>query len=160
MLTTISNIHHSELPKMDTLICEEHGSKWHLRNSGMGGFLDPPGYATHNFSIVEIVRTREAGFYSLNCSESWLPEPVKKVISETLKENPGEVTEEWIRQVYAHLRHCYSKDGINRNAGDCAVYGKFWGNADKEAEANPEYHLGYLFVKKFDTSHKPRVDLF
>jgi hypothetical protein len=144
-----------------TFICSEAGSRFYLVDSGMGGAFNPPGHAEHFFSIHE--QGNGEGYYSLTSAieKKWMPEEVKRVSREALKLNPGDVTSEaWIRQVYTHFRHCYSKDGSNRNVTDCLVYSKWNGNADEEKNENPERHLGCLFVKKFDPSHKPRTDLF
>ena len=123
---------------MKSFICKEGASNYYLVDEGMGGFLCPPEHAAHKFSIREDRGGHEVGGYSLECNESWLPAAVKHTMAQTLKAHPGKVTEEWICDVYRHFRHCYSRDGVN----------------------DPTHHLGFLFVKKYDPSHTPRIDLF
>jgi len=143
--------------KFNNRIVAEDGSWWYLENDGMGGFLNPPEHAEHSYSIMG-----NGCYMSLSSAikESWIPKSVKSLAQKLLAEHPGVITDEWIVSVYKYFRHCYSKNGENRNVSDCVTYGKFWDNAEQEKDENPERHLGYLFVKQFDPTHTPRTDLF
>jgi hypothetical protein len=129
-----------------------NGSNYYLNNKGMGGFLNPPEQAEHNFSIIEKRGGHEVGSYSLTgaIKESWIPQEVKSIAKQYLNKYPGIITEDWIKEVYKYFRYCYSKDGINRSVSDCII--------DKENK-EPKKHLGYLFIKEFDNNHNVRTDL-
>lgn len=137
-------------------ICKDGSSLYYLVSESAGSFLTPPGHATQKFSIREMRGGHETGFFSLETSENWIPEQVKKIAQEKLNQYPGNAKDEkWIKQVYAYFKNCYSPDGINRNAPDCVVCKN---PSDKEY-FNPSYHLGYLYVKQYDPNHDIRMDL-
>jgi len=143
---------------MKELICKQGASNYYLVNDGMGGFLNPPGHPEHAYSIQEFSKGHEVGSYSLSAamSESWMPSKVQIKAKWILKRwNAGAPDEAWLATVYNYFRHCYSKDGNNRNVNDCVTYGKFWDNAEQEENEDPTHHLGYLFVKQFYPDHKP-----
>jgi hypothetical protein len=128
---------------------------------GAGGFLNPPQHAEHNYSIIGKERGREVESMSLSyaVTAEYVPAHIRQRAQEILEQNPGVITEEWIISTYKYFGHTYSPDGIERNVSKAIYYGKFWGNADKEKDANPEHHLAYLFIKTFDPNHTPRLDL-
>ena len=129
---------------MDKFICKENASLFYLRtNDGAGGFLNPENDAEHNYSVVEKRGGHEMGFYSLRglLSEKWIPEQVKHTARMTLNSHKGKLTDSWIHSVYNYFRHCYSKDGIDRNASNCIV--------DHTDSLPAENHLAYLFIKSF-----------
>lgn len=145
-----------------TFICKKESEIFYLSHSGMGGFLNPEGHAEHSWSISMVERGRESGSMSLQgaIESEWTPVEVKDIAKNLLAQNPGRITKTWIKSVYRYFRHCYSKDGINRNVSDCVTFGKFWDNVELEKDMPAENHLGYLFVKKFDQNHTPQTDLF
>ncbi len=143
---------------MKTLIHTSGKDNYYLVNRGMGGFLNPPNDAEHNFSIEE----NSNGSYSLrgilDCD--YIPQKVKEIAQKVLNENQANIKDEdWIKHVYSYFNHSYSKDGIERNASNCICFGKFWDNKNEEKEYPAEYHLGYMFIKTFDPSHEIRLDL-
>lgn len=147
---------------MTQFIAKQGASNFYLQSGqGAGGFLNPPQHAAHTYSVIEKRSGHEVGFYSLESAtkEEWMPHAVKIKAAHLLKQYPGVVTEEWIISVYKHLNHCYSPDGTERSASKSICYGKFWDNADQEKNVDPETHLGYLYVKEFDSTHAPRLDL-
>ena len=130
-------------------ITRDNRNAFYLVNHGMGAAFNPPTHPEHFYSIEE--GGRNGGSYSLSYAATcgWLPEEVKDTARRILAGwKPGRPDPAWLDSVYRHFQHCYSPDGMNRNASDCIVYGKFWGTADQEQHANPKRHLGYLFVKK------------
>lgn len=144
-----------------TLVAKIGREAYYVEDSGMGGFLNPPGDAEHDFHLVVRAGGREVGGGSLRymLQQDQLPAVVRDAIERLLAEHPGERTEEWVASVYRHFAHCYSPDGINRNVGDCVIYSHRNGNYDSEQHANPERHLAVLFIRTFDPTHAPRLDL-
>lgn len=128
---------------MKTLILENGQSQFFLVDRGMGGFLNPPDEAEHNYSISEYERGHNVGSYSLRgaIQQSWIPEEVKNCARTTLFDHPGKDTAEWRAQVEAYFAHCYSPDGKNRSASDCII--------DKNDSLPRERSLAYLHIKIF-----------
>jgi hypothetical protein len=152
------------------------GGRWVLRSGdGMGGFLNPPGDAEHDYSFAEYRGSRSRdyeGAMSLRgaLTESWVPAPVKATARRILSEHAGECTEEWLRSVYAYFRSCYSPDGADRNVtrslivkpapdGDGYVVGPFGRDGRLDSLPPAEHHLAVLFVREFFPDHEPRTDL-
>lgn len=146
---------------MKQFIVKQGASNYYLVDNGMGGAFNPPQDAEHNYSIAEFRGGHEVGGYSLSgaIDSQWMPQQVKFVAARTLKQHKGIITEDWIQSVYKYFAHCYSKDGQDRNVSNSVTFGKFWNNAEQEKDYPAEYHLAYLFVKKFDPTHTPRLDL-
>jgi hypothetical protein len=145
---------------MKQFICKVEGSNYYLVNESMGSFLNPPNHATYNYSIREYRGGHESGGFSLefgaNKENSYVPSKVRIVCKNLLKKYPGEIDNpDWIEEVYKYFHNCYSKDGIDRSASNCIVCKN---ESDKEF-FNPEFHLGYLFVKSFNPNHEIRIDL-
>lgn len=139
------------------------GTSYYVVNEGAGGFLRPPGHAMHNWSIQGFRGGHNCETMSLEYAANLADDKygaVRGAARGILKREPGSITEEWIEQVYTHFAHCYSRDGNNRRADACAVYGNFWGNAEQESLENARHHLGYLYIREhFDALHEPRIDL-
>lgn len=139
--------------------------RWVLVNSGMGGFLNPPGDAEHSWSVAEYRGSRSSNYESmmslrgaLDCD--WVPSEVQCVARQKIAEASPQCTEEWLQSVYRHFRNCYSPDGENRNAGDCIVYTMNPRHAHETNNAQPyERSLAVLFVQKFFPDHEARMDL-
>ena len=145
-------------------ICKDGASNYYLVNSGMGGFLNPPSHPEHTYSIQEFRGGHECGSYSLSAaaSEMYLPAQVRGTAKGVLKRwKAGTPDSAWVHSVYNYFRHCYSKDGVstNVNNGSTITFGKFWGNAEQEADMPPTHHLGYLYVKSFYPDHEPDLNL-
>jgi hypothetical protein len=135
-------------------ICRVGGSNYYLVDKGACGFLNPPGHAEHNYSIVENRGGHDVGFMSLGYAvkEGYLPAPVKREAQRKLDAMPGDAKDEaWIASVYNYFRHCYSPDGIDRDVNKMII--------SQMHTLLPEHHLGYLFIKQFDLDHTPRLDL-
>lgn len=146
---------------MSKFICKDGASLYYLQPKSGGSFLPPPGHATQKFSIVEKRGGHECGFMSLEYAASkedapYLPSPVRMTARALLRKYPGDIHDEtWIRAVYTHMRHCYKTP-----EGQELTFGKFWGNADQEALQPPENHRAVQYIRQYDPSHTPRLDLF
>jgi hypothetical protein len=149
---------------MKRFICKDGASNYYLVNEGMGGFLNPPNHPEHTYSIQEFRGGHEVGSYSLTSAarDEYLPALVRGTAKGALKRwQAGEIDIEWMASVYNYFRHCYSRDGINRNVNDknaTVTYGKFWDNAEQEQYENPAHHLGYLYVKQYYPEHQPNIE--
>ena len=135
-------------------ITRQGASNFYLRQSGMGGFLNPPGNAEHLYSISEERGGHEVGSYSLGAAaqSDWLPATVRMRAQRKLEQRPGESSEQWIQSVYNYFRGCYSPDGIDRNASKCII--------PKGDHAMPnEWHLAVLHIRQWFPDHEVRVDL-
>lgn len=125
-------------------------TKFRIAHSGMGGFLNPPNDLEHNYSVVEEnIRGTELGSMSLRSAleDENVPDFIKIKIQQMLDENELEFTEEWEHSCYNYFRHCYSQNGINRNANDCVT--------DSTNTMSPYYHLAYLHIKSFFPDYEP-----
>lgn len=129
-------------------------TKFSIDNSGMGSFLNPPGHAEHDYSVVEKrvygpKRDNEIGCYSLNyvLECNYIPENVKQEARQLLAENPGQFTTKWEHTIYNYFRNCYSPDGIDRNVSNLADKGP------------PNHHLAVLHIQHFFPSHQPNLQL-
>lgn len=121
---------------------------WRVDNKGMGGFLAPIGHATHSYSIYH-----DRCYMSLGAAvnDEWLPEDAKNVARKLLAENPGILTDEWVKQVYAYFHHCYSPDGTDHNYSNCIV--------DQTNNQPAENHLAYLHIRQYFPNYQVRLDL-
>lgn len=142
--------------------------KWYLRNNGMGGLLDPPGRATHFWSIEYRGKYLGAGCAALegmakpdDQDREWIPVEVRTLARDLLKFFPGDhLDERWIRECYNYFRNCYSPDGENRNVGDCIIpKDQFQRELMRETPSWQVRHLAYLHIRKFDPQHQLREDL-
>lgn len=149
---------------MMTFITKQGGSRFYLQDTGRAddSFI-PPGHADKLFCILEERNGSDAEQHRLSnmVDADWMPQSVRDVARKTVAEHPGDTQDEnWQRVIYAHFAHCYSRDGSDRSASNCAVYGKFWGNAEQERDENARHHLGYLYIRAhYDATHEPRIDL-
>lgn len=146
------------MSKEKKFICKDGASNWYLVPESGGSFLTPPGHATQKYSIQEFRGSHLCWFYSLESAvnETWIPLGVKVIAKRLLIKYPGDVKDEtWIKQVYTYMRHCYESP-----EGDQFTFGKFWGNEDKEKDMPPEWHKAYQYIKEYDETHTPRLDLF
>jgi hypothetical protein len=89
----------------------------------------------------------------------YVPESIKYRARALLVALPGEITEEWVREVYAYFRNCYSPDGVDRNVSNCLISRGKRPSVDLSKAYAPARHLAYLFVHQFSPDHRPRVDL-
>lgn len=140
------------------------GINYYLVDEGMGGYLNPPGHPEHTYSIQGFRGGHEVRGISLREAlddeyAGSIRGAAKNLLNKWSKGRPAAPPEEWVKQVYIYFQHCYSKNGTNRSETDCITYGKFWGNAEQEKDANPYFHLGFLFVNEFFPAHGPRLDL-
>ena len=117
-------------------------------NSGMGGFLNPPGDAEHDWSVETFGRDGKGGAslrYALK--SNYTPENIKQQIRDLIAANPPQLTEEWVRDCYKYFRNCYSLDGQSREISKCV------------REGPSEYHLAHLHIIQFFPEYQPRLDL-
>lgn len=157
-------------------IGKEGAGRWFLVREGMGGFLDPPGAISHDWSLEfwrgpNSKEAEESYGLSAALGESYIPEPIKARIRAHIEAHDRpEMTEEWVRSVYAYFRHCYSPDGEDRNVSRCDIVkpnpdgdGYVWGTfgRDRVTDEPPpaERHLAYLCVREHFPDHTPRLDL-
>lgn len=132
-----------------------------LINEGTGGFLNPPGDAEHTFCLASSYRRAigpNSDRMSLRCAleTEWVPNNVKEDVRNLLAAHPGDVkSEKWQRDIYNYFTNCYSPDDIDRSTSKCEVINE----PLLQLMMTPEKHLGYLFIKKFDPDHTPRLDL-
>lgn len=114
----------------------------------MGNFLRPPGHPNHSYLFID-----KAGSMSIEyAAEQKLDKELKQRAQKLLDDSTILLTEEYIFSVYKYFKHCYSPDGVDRNVSNCII--------DKTNSLLPEYHLGYLMIKKYFPNEKPRLDLF
>lgn len=138
--------------------------KWYLRNSGMGGLLDPPGRATHFWSIEYRGKFIGHGCCALEGmlkqeDRNWVPMEVRLMCKDLLRRFPGDAQDEsWIRECYNYFRGCYSPDGENRNVSDCVIPK----TPIEQITARSDWghrHLAYLHIRQYDPTHQLREDL-
>lgn len=115
-----------------------------ILNSGMGGFLNPPGHAEHNWSIGD---GNGSASLTYALTQPWVSDELKRAIRALLLTNPGTFTPEWEANCYAYFRNCYSPDGVQRNVSGLMSNGP------------PEYHAAYLHIKKFFPVYAPNLEL-
>jgi len=118
-------------------------------NSGMGGLLNPPGDAEHNWSIQTFGRHGNGDEYSLRYAlkSDYIPEHIKQQIRDLFAANPPQLTEEWVRDCYKYFKNCYSPDGKQRLISKLV------------REGPPEYHAAHLHIVQFFPDYQPRLDL-
>lgn len=126
------------------------------KDSGSGGFMDPPGHAHHTYSVYvwEGRRRPPDTIMSVqSAAESdWLPESARKRAQEMLSSHTATPSELWIRNVYGYFRNMYLPEGAEWNtAGDLKV--------GKPGEYPHDRHAAVLMVRKFFPGHEPRADL-
>lgn len=149
---------------MKRFLARIQGTNYYLVDSGMGGFLNPPGHPEHDYSIHGFRGGHEVESTCLTrCLDDYYRGAVrgsaKGLLKRWEKNRPAIPPREWMIEVYKYFKHCYSKDGINRDVDSCVTYGKFWDNAEQEQHENPYHHLGYMFVKSFYPVHEPDLEL-
>lgn len=142
-----------------TFIAKDGESNYYTEApGGAGSAFTPPGHATQKFSIIEKRGGHETGIISIEYAATceYVPASVRLTAKNLLRKYPGDVkSEEWIKSVYTHMRHCYETP-----SGENLAFGKSWGNADQESNMNPEYHKAVIYIRQYDPAHQPRTDLF
>lgn len=129
-----------------------------IAHEGMGNFLCPPGHASHSYSVREYNvhgRSREQGSMSLEYAATceYAPEHIREAVKRKLAELPGTFTPEWEREVYQYFKHCYSPDGLTRDVTKCEIV------RGETPQQRPDWHLGYLCVRKYFPDAKPNLEL-
>lgn len=121
-----------------------------ILNEGMGGFLNPPGHAEHDF-CVRWEKDYLCLSHAVTCE--YLPANLRQQARELLEKHTGTLTEEWVQQVYKYFARCYSPDGVDRNVSNCIVTKK------GSTELPAEYSLAYLHIKQYFPEYSIRLDL-
>lgn len=123
-----------------------------------GSFLCPPGHPSHSFGIEDGPQRDPNLIASLDYAvdadnADWVPAKIRDEAQRLLDTATLVESDEWLIKVYRHFRHCYSPDGVNRNASDALIV--------KSDDAAPpvDHHLGVMFVRKYFPQHQPRLDL-
>lgn len=129
-------------------------TRYVIVNKGMGGFLNPPGHAEHNFSVREYdVHGQEEGSSSLSYAAQhaaeWGHPGIARAAQRKLAAHPGTFTSEWEREVYAYFANCYSPDGQERNASKCEII------RGVTCKPSPTWHLAYLHIRQFFPEYTP-----
>jgi hypothetical protein len=165
------------MKKVIAKVGQPGGGRWVLIEDerGQGGFLAPPGHASHSLRVEEYRGSRSSESESSlsvdsALTEEWVPSALKVAICKAMAQYEAQCTEDWVQSIYSYFGNCYSPDGVNRNVSDCLIvkaneggFGYVTGpfGADGWLESLPpaEHHLGYLYVKQYFPEHTPRTDL-
>lgn len=135
-------------------------------NTGMGGFLNPPGHPDHNYS-VEYDRRR--GVYH-SCSslssvrgERHIPVEVRAQARSLIKrweaENASTTPDpEWVLQVLGYFRGCYRNDNAPAGQEWHATHTTI--DQDRDPMLNAHNHTGVNFVRKFYPGFQPTAEMF
>lgn len=128
----------------------------HLTKGSMGSFLDPPGSPQREWEVIEGGFGNPQAMMSLRgaLEAEWVPESVKERVRRLFERADIRCTEEWLREVYAYFRRCYSPDGVDRNVSICAIDYSPNGPA-----RDPNHHLAVMLVRTWFPDHEPRMDL-
>jgi hypothetical protein len=131
---------------------------------GAGSFLDPPGYHSHFFGIVEGI-DRGNGYqgypsvdYYLNNND--VPKYVKAQIKNIIKDCKPQLTEKWIKEVLSYFKNSYSVDSINRNVNNDLL--EFFERGNKFNNSKSHYfkrdinkNLGIMHIRSFFPDYIP-----
>ena len=128
------------------------------RNSGMGGFLNPPTHPEHSISVESIKRDDFCMSLSSAVESDWLSPYVRELARDILNawvppalESPA--IQEWIAQVLGYFRGCYvgqDKQG-NRswNASDLRI------SQDADPVLGADLHAGVHLIRKYYPEFTP-----
>ncbi|WP_422661608.1 hypothetical protein ACK8P5_26155 (plasmid) [Paenibacillus sp. EC2-1] len=117
--------------------------------SGLGGMLNPPGHAEHNFSVSDGYGSRMALTSALN--DDRIPDEFKDQVRLLLLMHEGTFTEEWEHTCYNYFRNCYSPDGVNRDVSCCLI--------DRSNKAPADHHLAVMHIRLFFPTYIPNYNL-
>ncbi|HTE63091.1 MAG TPA: hypothetical protein VK631_22235 [Solirubrobacteraceae bacterium] len=122
----------------------------------MGCFLDPPGSPQYEYEVIEGPTRNPRSITSLNgaLKDELTPEHVKAQIRGLFERADIRCTEEWLREVYAYFRRCYSPDGVDRNVSICVI-----DYSPNGPTRDPNHHLAVMLVRTWFPDHEPRMDL-
>jgi hypothetical protein len=136
--------------------------------SGMGGFLNPPGHPEHTQSVETDLHRRpeNRGGMSLSAAVAcdWLDDATRAAARTILKTweankpalNNPEV-QEWVRQVLGYFRGCYRNPEAGAeewNAGKLTIDQK------RNPLDKPEDHTGVNLIREFYPEFVPTAEQF
>jgi hypothetical protein len=132
-----------------------------IDNSGMGGFLNPPGHPEHNYSVK---------YYDGSCCLStaareqgdWIElevrQEAKKLLSDWESKNSHKKPDStWVKKTLAYFKHCYFNPDINVNGWDAL---HLLIDRNKDPMQHIDTHAGVHFIRKFYPKYKPKAKDF
>lgn len=139
--------------------------KGRVVNSGMGGFLNPPGHPEHDWHVETDLRRRleNRGGMALSSAVDckWLDEATRKAAADKLASweplplyDPA--TKDWIYQVLGYFQNCYGSDHVpdGWNASNLDIRKEF------DPMDDPDHHAGVHFIRRFYPDYVPCDDDF
>lgn len=135
-------------------------------NSGMGGFLNPPGHPEHTKSVeTDLLRRPEnRGSMSLSIAadceyiDSITQQRAKVILHEWSLHRARLASEEiqdWIKQVLGYFRGCYKGDGSNPwNADQLRIA------QDTDPLLNADIHAGVHLIRRYYPEYVPTQEQF
>lgn len=124
---------------------------------GMGGFMCPPGYANHTYTLEEYTGPRGRKVIGLSSIEYALnPEAqaspaIQAQARRILESSKLTESEAWVRSVYGYFRNMYVPENGSRNASDLIH--------DPKHEIAPARHAAVACIREYFPAHTPRLDL-
>lgn len=138
-----------------------------VTNSGMGGFLNPPGHPEHSMSVQTGRSDNPNGIYSLSSAinSEWLSPGLRGRCSGILKRWEAnklplehEDVQEWICHVLGYFKGCYkgqTKDGAESwNASDLKI------DSECDPMTRADDHAGVHLIRKYYPEYQPRIEHF
>lgn len=133
------------------------------RNSGMGGFLNPPTHPEHSISVESIKRDDFCMSLSSAAECEWLSPYIRQLAREELESWRAPAIDslaiqEWIAQVLGYFRGCYS--------GNDSTGAQSWNVADLRIDSkvdpvlNADLHAGVHLVRKYYPEFTPTPEHF
>jgi hypothetical protein len=136
-----------------------------IRNSGMGGFLNPPGHPEHNYSVEVGRRNNPHSIMSLTVATeaNWLNDATRsnaRGLLESWKPLPigHPQVAAWIRNVLGYYRNCYRNPNLPEP--QCWYGSDVLIDRDRNPLETPEDHCGVHFIRKYYPGYWPSRDDF
>lgn len=125
----------------------------YIRNTGMGGFLNPPTHPEHYYSVET---TTSSMSLTVASTDQDLRPKIKEAATKLLNDwQPPDLDQiqDWVHQILGYFRNCYKGEGEKPwNAGNLVITAIHPGGINA--------HAGVHFIRKYYPDFQPNKKQF